>query len=86
MITGTCVYIETELNIDNPDSVKIDIYDPSNTKRVTQANMSSLGNKKYYYLFQSSVSYGIGQYKALMEAKSGAYTGVSKQLFALEAA
>jgi len=87
MILGTAVKITTVITVyggGTPSSVKIDIYDPEGTQKITAQSMTSAGGGEYYYIYQSSTSNEPGKYKAIIKAVSGSYTGSSKSEFSLD--
>lgn len=88
MIIGTVVKITSTVVIDPPgtiDSVKIDIYNPAETKIVDDKDMiAGVEEGDYYYLFQSDVSGAAGIYYAITKANSGTFTAKAKAIFKLE--
>jgi len=51
---GTAVKITTVINIDDPDTVKITIEDPSLVKQITLGTMTEQTNNVFYYIWQSA--------------------------------
>jgi len=79
---GTAVKITTILSVDNPDSVKITIEDPSDIEKVSSASMTKEADGIYYYIWQSDEDNDDeGQYEATIKATKGSYTALSKIVF-----
>lgn len=83
-ILGTAVKIVVKLNINTPTSAKITIDDPTDTERVSSANMTKDANKVYSYVYQSSTSYSYGEYRITIKITNGDYTSVSQNWFELK--
>lgn len=82
-LRGTAVKITTILDIDTADSALITIDDPSNTEKVTDANMTKETDKVYSYTWQSAITDNDGDYVVTVKITSGNYTTVKQQKFVL---
>ncbi len=81
-IMGTAVKITAILDTESPDSVQITVEDESQAKLVTKADMTQENTTVWSYVFQSQDSgRSPGTYRAIIFAKKGAYTSVTKQEF-----
>lgn len=82
---GTAIKIQTILDQNTPDSVKITIEDSSNNLKVNQANMTSVATNIYQYIWQSSLSTDQeGDYYVTIKATYGSYTSAEESVFTLE--
>lgn len=80
---GTAVEITTVLSRGTPTSVKITIEDPYEVEKVSDAEMTSGGDRFYTYIWQSADTDTEGIYIATIEAVYGAYTAKSDASFEL---
>jgi hypothetical protein len=82
---GTAVKIQTVINQEDPDSVKVTIIDSAGTTKVDDVAMTEEDSTTFYYLFQSSSSDVEGRYYVTTKVTEGDYTGLAKTTFELRA-
>lgn len=79
----TAVTIQVKLDRDNPDSVTIEIEDPSDIVKVNYLAMTKLADNIYQYIWQSVETDQDGQYQITIKAKYGNYTSTEQDWFEL---
>ena len=84
MKVGSAVKIQTVLDRANPDSVTIEIEDPSETVKVNYLAMSAETDKIYYYIWQSASTDDDGDYKVTIVATYGSYISKEQSWFTME--
>jgi uncharacterized protein YfaS (alpha-2-macroglobulin family) len=62
----------------DPDSVKINIIDPTDTLKVTQGTMTKDSTGVYHYDWQSATTDALGLYTIKVYAVSGSLTSIEK--------
>ena len=82
-LLGTAVKITVILSIDTADTAKITIDDPSETEKVTLANMTRDTAKVYTYVYQSDADDDDGDYVATITITKDGYTSVFQDKFTL---
>lgn len=82
-VTGA-VKIQVVLDQNNPDSVTIEIEDPSEVVKVNYASMTQIAPNVYQYVWQSTSSDDDGDYKITIVATYGNYKSVEQSYFTLE--
>jgi hypothetical protein len=81
---GTAVKIQTVLDVANPDTVTIEIEDPSEAVKVNYVAMTKVTPTVYQYIWQGSSTDDDGIYKVTIKATYGSYTSIELSYFKLE--
>jgi hypothetical protein len=82
-LLGTAVKITTMLNIDTATTALITIDDPTETEKVSGANMTRECDEVYTYTYQSDSNDEEGDYVATISITYGGYTAVVQSKFTL---
>lgn len=84
-IRGTAVKVVSIISINTADSATITIDDPSDTEKVSAANMTKDDDKIYSYKWQSSTTDLEGDYVVTIKITSGSFTSLKQDKFTLVA-
>lgn len=82
-IRGTAIKITATLDIATATSATITIDDPSNTEKVSNANMTKDADKIYSYVYQTTTSLNSGIYVVTIKITQGDYVSIQQSKFEL---